>query len=172
MRIDSVLDGKGRLFGVVSVVDLFAVVVLVAIGYAVFSAAQSRAGNRAGISDEQWVEITFVSHEACAFAAERLVAGGNALHGRGSHHLGRVTHVETGESFRFVHDTQGNEIAAANPGFVSVTVRTRLLTRLSDGAPMIGGNLYPVGSDLQIWVGNAVFTVYVAAIQPEEQSDI
>jgi hypothetical protein len=137
----------------------------------VFSVVQNPVGADVEVSAEQLVEITLFSREVSQFVADALETDSTITYAFRSFNLGRITDIEIGESIRFLRDAQGNEVPSSNPGFVSVTVRTQLAARLSDGALVVGSYLYPVGTSIHIWIGDATFSVRITSIQTEVSHD-
>jgi hypothetical protein len=161
------LDKKGRIFGKVSVVDLFAVVVIAAVVAVVYF--NVGAGGRPVVGAEQYVLITFfnpVLHDFTVDAAEEAV-GLSVVDDVNGTFLGTVTEVRRGESISIMPDIHGNEVASPIPGHSSVYITSRVNGRLSDGAVVLGGNVYAVGSEVIIWAGPAKTMLHISEIRVE-----
>ncbi|MCL2500595.1 MAG: DUF4330 domain-containing protein [Defluviitaleaceae bacterium] len=163
------IDKKGRLFGKVSLVDLFAAVVLLAVFYVVFTAA--RAGDRLEMSDEQPVAITFFSPAALEFVADAFQMGVPVTDGERNTFLGYVADIKKDDSIFFVTDVRGNEVAAHREGYASVYVTSRTMGRMSDGAVVLGGVVYTVGTAVFMWAGDVFLVTHISNIQAEGSYD-
>ncbi|MCL1846038.1 MAG: DUF4330 domain-containing protein [Defluviitaleaceae bacterium] len=162
------LDKKGRLFGKVSVVDLFAVIVIAAVvAFVYFNVG----GGRPVVGAEQSVLITFFNPmlhdftvDAAVDAAERglpVVDDANEIF------LGNVVDVRRGESISIMPNVDGIEVASHMPGHSSIYITSRVTGRLSDGAVVLGGNIYAVGSEVIIWAGQAKTMLHISEIRAE-----
>jgi len=154
------LDKKGRLFGYISIVDLFAVVMVAAIFFAVWSLA----GSRPTLEGEQDVYVTFRVAAVQDFTALALQHDVPVMDDDGGIHLGRVVDFVVGDSEAFLPDRAGNRVATTLEGYYSVSLTTRVPGRLTDGAVVLGGRLYAVGSEVHLWAGGVRLIMYVTAI--------
>ena len=156
------IDKKGRLFGVVSVVDLFAVLMVGAIFFAVFSLARSRPV----LEGEQDVAMTFYVAAVQDFTARALVSDVPVMDDNGGISLGRVTGFDVGDAVYFLPDRMGNMVAASPQGYHSVTLHTQVRGRMTDGAIVLNGRLYAIGSEVHLWAGGVRMIMYISAIVP------
>jgi len=154
------LDKKGRLFGYVSIVDLFAMVMVGAIFFAVWSLA----GSRPVLEGEQYVYVTFRVAAVQDYTARVLVTDVPVTDDDGGIYLGRVVDFAVGDGEAFLPDRAGNMVAATLEGYHSVSLTTRVPGRLTDGAVVLGGRLYAVGSEVHLWAGGVRMIMYVNAI--------
>jgi len=160
------IDNKGRLFGKVSVVDLFAVVIIAAVIAVVYFnvGASGRPVTGAG----QPVLITFFSPALHDCAAHAVEIGAPVIDDVNETFLGRVVSVEIDESISFMPDIHGNEVASPMEGHSSIYITSRVNGRLSDGAVVLGGNVYGIGTEVIIWAGRAKTMLHISDIQAEE----
>ncbi|MCL2603647.1 MAG: DUF4330 domain-containing protein [Defluviitaleaceae bacterium] len=156
------IDNKGRLFGKVSLVDLFAAVVFAAVFFVVFNAV--RADDRLEMGEEQSVVITFFSPTAYGFVADAFRHGVSVTDSERRVPLGQVINVEVGDSRFFLTDRQGNEVVSHREGYASVHISSRVTARLTDGAAVIGGVVYAVGSEVYIWAGDVWLITHISDI--------
>jgi hypothetical protein len=163
------IDKKGRLFGKVSLIDLFAAVVLCAVFYVVFTAM--RAGDRLDMGYEQPVVITFFSPVAHDFVANTFQTGVSVTDSERRIPLGYVTDIRVGDSIFFMADRQGNEVASHREGYASVFVSSRVTGRMTDGAVVLGGVVYAVGDEVYIWAGDTWLIMNISNIRTEGSHD-
>ena len=154
------LDKKGRLFGYISIVDLFAVVMVGAIFFAVWSLA----GSRPVLEGEQDIYVTFRVAAVQDFTARALQLDVPVMDDDGGIHLGRVVDFLIGDSEVFLPDRAGHMVATTMAGYHSVALTTRVPGRLTDGAVVLGGRLYAVGSEVHLWAGGVRMIMYVVEI--------
>jgi hypothetical protein len=159
------LDNKGRLFGKVSLVDLFVVLVTGAVIAVVYF--NVGAGSRHTGGTEQPVLITFYNPSLHDFTAEALRLGTPVVNDANETYLGTVVNLEIGESINFMPDIYGNEVASAMEGYSSVYITSRVYGRISDGAVVLGGNVYGVGEEIIIWAGRSKTMLHISDIRTE-----
>lgn len=159
------LDKKGRLFGKVSLVDLFAVIVIAAVVAVVYF---NVGGGRPVVGAEQYVYITFFNpalHDFTVDAAEEAERYNLPVTDDSNNiWLGNVVRVRRCESISVLPDVHGNEVVSPMEGFSSVYITSRVNGRLSDGAVVLGGNVYAVGSEVIIWAGPAKTMLHISDI--------
>ncbi|MCL2357904.1 MAG: DUF4330 domain-containing protein [Defluviitaleaceae bacterium] len=164
------LDNKGRLFGKVSLVDLFAVAVIAAVVAVVYF--NVGAAGRPVLGAEQYVLITFfhpAMEDFTADAAEQAAERGSpVIDDANEIFLGNVIEVLRGESVIILPDVHGVEVASTMEGRSSVHITARVSGRLSDGAIVLGGNVYAVGSEVIIWAGPAKSMLYISEVRAED----
>jgi hypothetical protein len=161
------IDNKGRLFGKVSIVDLFAVVIIAAVVAVVYFNAGG--GGRFVLGAEQPVLITFFNPALHDFTAHAVELNAPVIDDVNETFLGRVVNVETGESVSFMPDIHGNETASSMEGHSSVYITSRVHGRVSDGAVVLGGNVYGVGEEVIIWAGRAKTMLHISDIRTEQE---
>ncbi|MCL2223415.1 MAG: DUF4330 domain-containing protein [Defluviitaleaceae bacterium] len=159
------LDKKGRLFGKVSVVDLFAVVMVAAIVAVVYFNIGGRAHLNVGA--EQPVLITFFNPALHDFTVNAIEIDTPVIDDVNATFLGTVVGVEVGDSISFMPDIHGNEVASPMEGHSSVAITSRVYGRISDGAVVLGGNVYGVGSEVIIWAGRAKTMLHISDVRAE-----
>ena len=159
------LDKKGRLFGKVSLVDLFAVVVIAAIIAVVYFNVGGRRHIDAGAV--QPVYITFFNPALHDFTVHAVEVGRAVIDDVNETFLGTVVGVEIGDSINFMPNIYGNEVASTMDGFSSIHITSRVYGRMSGGAVVLGGNVYGVGSEVIIWAGHAKTMLNISEVRTE-----
>ena len=157
------LDKKGRLFGYISIVDLFAVLMVGAIFFAVWSLA----GSRPVLEGEQGVYVTFRVAAVQDYVARVLERDVPVMDDDGGIFLGRVVDFIVGDSEAFLPARAGYMVATTLEGYHSVEITTRVPGRMTDGAVALSGRLYAVGSEVHLWAGGVRMIMYVTAIKAQ-----
>ena len=159
------IDNKGRLFGKVSVVDLFVVVVLAAVIAVVYFNFGS--GSRPVTGAEQPILITFFNPALHDFTVNALRENTPVINDTNETFMGTVVGIEVGESISFMPDIHGNEVSSPMEGFSSVYITSRVDGRISDGAVVLNGNVYGIGEEVIIWAGRAKTMLNISNITEE-----
>jgi len=157
------IDEKGRLFGKVSVVDLFAVIAIGAVIAVVYF--NIGASGRPQTGAEQAVYITFFHPALENFTIDALEIDTPVINDANDTFMGRVVGWEVGDSISFVTDMHGNEVAAQQGYRSSVAITSRVYGRLAEGAVVLSGNIYSVGTEIVIWAGMAKTMLLISDIQ-------
>jgi len=162
-----IIDNKGRLFGKISVIDIFAAVVLIML-FAVVGLNIGTNSRVAAAGAEQPVIITFFKDALEDFTVEALELGARVENDTDGTFMGEVISIEVGESISFMPDIDGNEVKSSMEGFSSVTLQTRVNGRLADGTVLLGGNLYGSGTQIIIWAGIAKIQLFITDVSPAD----
>ncbi|MDR0273219.1 MAG: DUF4330 domain-containing protein [Clostridiales bacterium] len=157
------IDKQGRLLGKVSVVDLFAVAVISAVIAVVYF--NFGASGRHVVSAGQTVEITFYNPALHDFTVNAIEIDAPVIDDVNGTFLGRVVDVDIGESVNFMPDVNGIEVASPMDGYSSVYITSRVNAGISDGAVVLGGNVYGVGSEVIIWAGRAKTMLLISNVE-------
>jgi len=160
------LDNKGRLFGKVSLVDLFIVVVVSAVIALVYFNIGASGRHIGGA--EQTVLITFYNPALHDFSVEALRENTPVINDANETYLGEVVDIKVGESVSYMPDINGVEAASVKDGYSSVYITSRVKGRVSDGAVVLGGNVYGVGEEIIIWAGRTKTMLHISDIRTED----
>jgi hypothetical protein len=155
------LDDKGRIFGKISLVDLFALVVLAAVVFAVFQAA----GRRPALEAERYIYISFFAPAMHDFAAQALLLDTRVMDDDGGTFLGSITDIEITESINFAPNRLGELVASPMYGHNFVTFTSRVHGRMAAAAAQLDGRLYAVGDEVHLWAGGVRAIVHISQIE-------
>ncbi|MCL2564600.1 MAG: DUF4330 domain-containing protein [Defluviitaleaceae bacterium] len=162
-----IIDKKGRLFGKISLIDIFAVVVLIMVFMVVYLNIGTNA-RAAAAGREQPVVITFFKDSLENFTVEALERGARVENDTDGTFMGNIINIEVGESINFMPDIDGNEVASPMEGHSSVTIQTQVMGRMVDGTVLLNGNLYGNGTQIIIWAGIAKIQLFITDVSPVE----
>ena len=157
------IDKNGKIFGKVSVVDLFALIALVAA--AVFI------GGRLGVSEiitpqgAELVEISFQTEQAPDCVNGYMPAGARVMDEAKGVDLGRIVRVEIGEGFDYNPDEDGNMVKSAKYGYSSVEVTSEVRGVMNERGLWVDGNRYIVGHSMSVIAGDALIFMRVSGIK-------
>jgi len=164
-----ILDSKGRLFGKISIIDIFAVAVLAMVFLVVYTTFNI--GSRPIVTGgEQPVKITFFMPALEDFTATRIETGVRVENDMDGTFMGNVVSVELGESINFMPDMDGQEVGSPMEGFSSVTIESVVYGQMVNGNLLLGGNLYGSGQEIIIWVGITKMMLNISDITPLGQA--
>lgn len=166
------IDKKGKLFGKVSVIDLFVVGVLVLIGlFGVLSL-----GNSGGIGifeTPRPVQITVTTTVPTSvnptriegFTAHRIQVGDPVTVQAGNVDWGHVSHVEVVPFIDYHHNTEGEMVASEMTGWYSVTLTTETEGFDFENGIWINGHTFLLGQNQVLLVGDTNIFIHVIDIQ-------
>lgn len=159
-----ILDDKGRLFGKVSIIDIFVLIMIAAI----ILVAYFKFGNTTAIGakgPEQLVHIKFFTPSVENFTAEVLNEGDIVVNETNNNPMGKVVDIKTGESVMFSPDENGNLIASSLEGYSALEITSEVMGKLNEGSVVINGNLYTTGSEIVIRAGKAKLFLKISGIE-------
>ena len=162
-----ILDDKGRLFGKISIIDIFVLVVLIAVvsvGYFKFG-NKSHSGTR---EPEQLVHIKFYSPSVENYTAFEVKEGDIVTNEGNNNPMGKVVAVEIGESEEFSPDSSGKFVKSVVEGYSSLEITSEVIGRLKEGSLVINGNMYSTGSEIIIRAGKTKLFLKISGIEPAE----
>jgi len=163
-----IIDDKGRLFGKISLIDIFVVIILVLVFMVVYLniGTNSKAAVR---ENEQPIRITFYKEALEDFTVDALEVGARVENDTNGTFMGNIVDIEVGESINYMPDVNGQEVASPMEGYSSVKITTEVMGRLSEGAALLNGNLYGNGSQIIVWAGKTKIQFYISDVNPVNQ---
>ena len=162
------IDDKGRLFGKVSLIDIFVLVVLALVFMVVY--LQIGTNSKAAIKEsDQLIQITFYKEALENFTVNAIENGARVENDTNATFMGNVVDVEIGESVNYMPDVNGKEIASPMEGFSNVKITTEVMGKISEGSALLNGNLYGAGTKIIIWVGKAKMELFISDVRPVNQ---
>ncbi len=158
-----IIDKKGRLFGKVSIIDIFIVVVLVVGAYFVFK--RFAVMDMVVVQGEDYI-VTFYSEDTPDFVADKVQIGDRVEDEAKTLDLGKVIAIENSPGFYYVTDSQGNIKKTEREGITSMKITAELKAQpYEHGFILSGGNKYGVGHGLTIRAGKAKIWLKISGIE-------
>jgi len=151
------IDDKGRIFGKVSIVDIFFIILIfMALGLLWYKI--SGYGNKAGIIDRtEKIRIVFYQEEINNFAASNVKIGDPATEALQNIRLGKVTDIKLGQSISWGSDIQGKQVSSSRKGYSSIYITMEGKGIIGPNGIQIDNHLYYIGETITLRAGNAIF---------------
>ncbi len=157
-----ILDGEGRLFGKINIIDFLALVLLVAAaGFIVTRFIVPKTG-------ESEATLQFASGAAEIWILERIEEGEPVSVKETGRTLGAVSGVATGKAEEWVLAENGRYVKTSRPGFSALSVSVKALGEVEAGGVYIGGERYFVGDTLSLCIGDATLPMRLRDIRATE----
>ncbi len=157
------IDRKGRIFGLVNIIDVFILLALVAVAVYMFGKTASPGAGPAKQSTYIMKFYTENSPEYAVKLVEKDVAAEDDTKGIS---LGRVTDYTIGKGIVYNYDKDGNSVKAFMEDYASCEVVMELKGQSMDGgALLVNGNVYAVGQPITIRAGKIKLFGKVSALE-------
>lgn len=157
------IDDKGRLFGKISIIDIFIILVIIS----VVLVAYFKFGNKSysGVREkEQLVHMKFFTPEVEDFTLI-VEEGDNVVNETNGSNLGKVVEVNIGDSLVISPDSEGKLIPSAKEGYSSMEITSEVMGRITEGSVVVDGNIYSSGSEIVIRAGDAKIFLKISDIE-------
>lgn len=161
-----IIDNKGRLFGKLSIIDLFVLVVLISI--VIFGLL--KIGNSQGIGimePMRPVTITFFTEELEDFTADTLKIGDPVADNHTNVEFGTITQINRGESIDFNPNSDGILIPSSKAGYSSVEITTQFMGHEFENGVLVSGHTFYAGEQIVIRAGDANIFLRISSINIE-----
>jgi len=153
-----IISKDGKLFGKVSIVDILILLVIIgAVGGAVYKFAKSNTASPIFSKQEDDIRIQFYQPEVPEFIAKAVKIGDPVRESVQGTSFGTVSDIAIGESVSFGADENGNIVKASKEGYVSVLITMDAKGIIGENGVTIGKSIYHVGETVTLYVGNAGF---------------
>lgn len=154
-----IIDGKGKLFGKINIIDVLIVLVLVfaiwGVGYKVSKSNGGIGGVITGSSGNK-VIMTFYGEEAPEFTLKSISQGDLVRELDNNLSLGNVTSIKIQEGVAFVQ-TEHGYVKSSRDGYSSYYLTVEGTGGINDLGLSIKGVEYQIGKELTIKVGRSIF---------------
>jgi len=157
------IDKKGRLFGKVSVVDLF--VLVAAVAAVIFVGGRMGVASIVTSPNAELVYISFQTEQAADCVVGYLTPGARVVDEARGVGLGRITRVETGEGYDYNPDENGSLVKSAKYGYSCVEITSEVRGVMNERGLWVDGNRYIVGHSLSVVAGDAILYMRVSGIE-------
>ena len=157
------IDKKGKLFGKVSVIDLFVLVVVIVAVFFIY--------NNMGVlsiatpANAELMYISFETEQTASCVVPYLVLGARVVDQARGVELGRIVHVEVNEGFEFNPDADGNLVKSAKYGYSQVEITAAVRGVMNERGLWVDGNRYIVGHSMSVIAGNTLMWMRVSGLE-------
>ena len=160
---NTMIDKKGKLFGKVSIIDLFVVAAIVVA--AVFM--QRNMGVAAIITGDRGepLHISLYVESVVEDIANNLRVGAPVIDWDRRVELGRITSYEVTDGFEWIPNQYGILVKAYRPGFKSIIIEASGRGIITDTGVNIDGNRYSIGAGLSIVAGDTLMFMRISGIE-------
>ena len=152
------IDNKGRILGIINIIDLFIILAIVFVGGWVGLRLLSPGGSGPIVAQHQEVILTFFAEMSPDFAVDNLEIGGLVVDDQRNVDFGRVIDFDINRGVISTQDAMGNQVMAEAEDFSSIEIVSRGTGFIiEDGGIRISGNVYTIGQTLTIRAGRSRF---------------
>ncbi len=147
------IDEKGKLFGKINIIDLFIIIVILAVGAYAVKSMTSQEVNFANTGSVSKYRIQFFTERVSDFVIDKVKVGDPVEEEGRVSTLGNVTEIQLDDAFEYNPDANGQTQKSTIPDHKSL-----VLTMEVDGSDynhgvIIQGNKYSVGHSLTVRAG-------------------
>ena len=157
------IDNKGRLFGKVSVVDLFVLIAIIAAAVVVYT----RTGVASIVTppNAETVLISFQTEQAPDCVVEYLVTGARVMDEAKGVVLGRIVEVVTSYGYDYNPDERGYLVKSEKFGYKCVEITSEVRGVMDERGLWVDGNRYIVGHSMSVIAGDALIFMRVSGLR-------
>lgn len=152
-----VIDNKGRVFGKVSIIDIFFVIIVLVLGALVLFKLGFLSSDQGLVGNENKIEIVFYQEEINDFSANNVHIGDPASEALQNIGFGNVIDVKIGESISWDATVDGTQTPASREGYSSIYITMEANGSLGSNGINIGGSTYYIGQTITLRAGNSIF---------------
>lgn len=161
------IDKKGNLFGKINIIDIFILIVIIAVGVFVFKKILSPSIT---VRQDNIVFQIYVE-ESPDFAAEAVQVGGNLADDIKGVDLGTIIDVQLDEGYEFVPTANGELVRGYKEGYNSVYLTSEVKGTYSENGVIIAGNKYNIGHSITVRAGQGKLFGVVAGFSKGESNE-
>ena len=158
-----ILDDKGRLFGKISIIDIFVLITVAAIiivGVLKFG----NTSHTAIRAREETIHIQFYMNALENFTVNAIKIGDIVSDDSNSNFLGNIVDIDVSESIEHDFSEAGILVASGIDNYSSILLTSEVRAQYLDGSVIINGNMYTTGSLIIIRAGNAKIQLHISDI--------
>lgn len=160
-----ILDEKGRLFGIISIIDIF---VLIVVGTIIYVLVFNVGSGVSVFDSPRPITMTFTTTQGLEdFTANSVFIGDFVSdHGTGVS-FGEVVSIEKTEAIEYHPNRNGVFVPSVLEGRYDVNIITRFYGFPVDNGVWINGNMQSVGRQTTLWIGDTSIFMRIANIDIE-----
>jgi len=157
------IDKNGKLFGKVSVVDLF--VLVAAVAAAVFIGGRMGVKSIVTPQNAEIVSVSFQTEQAADCVVDYLPHGARVMDEAKGVDLGRIIRVDIGEGYDYNPDENGRLVKSSKYGYSCVEITSEVRGVMDERGLWVDGNRYIVGHSMSVVAGDAILFMRVSGIE-------
>jgi len=148
-----IIDKKGRLFGKVSIIDVLAIALVIAV--AVFVGVKFKKSNTGSpfVQKEDKIQIVYQIDELRDFVADELKIGDPARESVHKASFGNVVDIKREKSISWVRTDQGKIIKSSKEGYSCVYITMEGTGTYGNNGVTIGSGEYFIGQSIVLNIG-------------------
>lgn len=160
-----ILDKKGRLFGKVSIIDVFIVIVLIVGIFVVWSKFYKKDTGKPFVAKSDKIRVVLYQEELPKFAADAIKVGDSATEKLLNSYFGKVTDVKKDKSISWVKTKDGRHVKSSKDDFSSIYVTIEGTGIYGNNGVKIGNGEYFIGQSVTMLVGSTAIYVNISDIE-------
>ena len=151
------VDDKGRIFGKISIIDVFIVVLAIFIGTLSWYKFSGH-NNKDNLSDKTGkIQIVFYQEEINNFSANNVKIGDPASEALQNIGFGKVTDIKIDKSISWSSDIKGIQVSSSKKGYSSIYITMEGKGIIGPNGISIGNHTYYIGEVITLRAGNSIF---------------
>ena len=157
------IDKKGKLFDKVSVIDLFALLVIILA--AVFLSRGMGVKSIVTPQSAETAYISFQTEQAADCVVPCLVPGARVMDEARGVALGNIIGTRIAEGYDYNPDEYGNLVVSPKYGYSYVEITSEVKGVMNERGLWVDGNRYIVGHSMSVIAGDAILYMRVSGIE-------
>ena len=166
-----IINEKGKLFGIINIIDLIVLIVIAALLFAGTMFIKNGGFNPSGVSNDifagpqEKMIIKYYQEEVNDFVVDKLEIGSPVYDDTGKNLMGTLIGFETEPSVYYTEDAKGNAIKSSKEDCKAVILITEVEGMRTQMGATVNGTVYSVGHSLILRAGDAKLYPRVYDIQ-------
>ncbi|SHM58532.1 protein of unknown function [Caldanaerovirga acetigignens] len=142
----SFIDKKGRLFGLINVIDLLVIILVVAVAARFVLNPQKNSS----VAEEKTIQVVMLVKDVRDATAKVIKEGDIVRETKTNNLLGKVTKVEVKPAETLVNTADGRVLSVLNPVLKDVYVTVEGSATVGENAIVLGGTEIRIGTAVQM----------------------
>ncbi len=160
------IDGKGRIFGLVNIIDLFILAALIAVAVYMFGKTASPG---TGTPKQSAYIMKFYTENSPEYAVKLIEKDVPAEDDTKGISLGTVKDYTIGQGIVYNYDKNGNSVKAFMEDYASCEVVLELNGQVMEsGSLLVNGNVYAIGQPITIRAGKIKLFGKISGLEAAE----
>jgi len=148
-----IIDKKGRLFGKVSIIDILAIVIVIAVVAFVGVKFKKNDSGSLFTQKEDRIQVVYLIEEVKDFVVDELKIGDPARESVYKASFGNVVDIKRDKSISWVRTDQGKLYKTSKEGYSSVYITMEATGTYGNNGVTIGSGEYFIGQSIVLNIG-------------------